>query len=138
MGTRVKTTYFAFNPRLCLIILLLCCSGLQAGPLYKFQNNGARLRFQHLTQRLRCLVCQNQNLAESQAPLAADLRQTVYHLIQQGDSDDKIRDYLVHRYGDFILYTPPMKRSTALLWLAPVFFLLVGSGILCFGLRRKT
>jgi len=86
-----------------------------------------RERYHHLAEELRCLVCQNQTLADSNAELAADLRHQVENQILAGRSDDEIKAYLVQRYGDFVLYRPPMKSNTWLLWLGPFALLLVGA-----------
>ena len=79
-----------------------------------------------LTSELRCLVCQNQSLADSHADLAIDLKNQVREQMRAGRSDAEIRDYMVARYGDFVLYDPPFKLSTALLWVGPFVFLLLG------------
>ena len=94
-------------------------------------------RLKSLESQLRCLVCQNQTLAESEAPLAEDLRKEVHELAVAGKSDDDIRAYLVARYGDFVLYKPPMKPVTWLLWFGP--FLLLSGGLVTwlFVLRRR-
>ncbi|HUQ28626.1 MAG TPA: cytochrome c-type biogenesis protein [Usitatibacter sp.] len=84
-------------------------------------------RLKDLAEELRCLVCQNQTIADSNAPLALDLRNQIRTQISQGRSDDQIRAYMVERYGDFVLYKPPFKASTALLWLAPLLLLMVGA-----------
>jgi len=97
-----------------------------AEPLYTFASPKQTTQFQHLLYDLRCLVCQNQNLADSNAPLAKDLRREVYKLVQQGHSDQDIYNYLTQRYGDFILFNPPMKGITMLLWLGPGLFLCIG------------
>lgn len=86
-----------------------------------------RERYHRLAEELRCLVCQNQTLADSNAELAADLRHQVEDQILAGRSDDEIKAYLVQRYGDFVLYRPPMKGNTWLLWLGPFALLLVGA-----------
>ncbi|MFO1301346.1 MAG: cytochrome c-type biogenesis protein [Burkholderiaceae bacterium] len=86
-----------------------------------------RDRYHRLAEELRCLVCQNQTLADSNAELAADLRHQVENQILAGRSDDEIKAYLVQRYGDFVLYRPPMQRSTWLLWLGPFALLVVGA-----------
>jgi cytochrome c-type biogenesis protein CcmH len=93
-----------------------------------------------LAENLRCLVCQNESLASSHADLAEDLRREVRELMQKGMTDQEIKDYLVARYGDFVLYDPPLKASTILLWLGPFALLLTGMGILYFQVkkRRKT
>jgi cytochrome c-type biogenesis protein CcmH len=94
-------------------------------------------RFQALTQELRCLVCQNQNIADSNAPLAADLRAQVREQILAGRSDDQIRAYAVERYGDFVLYRPPFKAATLLLWLGPLLLVALALGVAALHLRRS-
>jgi cytochrome c-type biogenesis protein CcmH len=93
-------------------------------------------RIKKLESELRCLVCQNQTLADSNASLAEDLRAEVRELARAGKSDDDIRAYLVARYGDFVLYDPPLKRNTWLLWLGP-FALLLGGGALWWTILRR-
>ncbi|MFZ2160891.1 MAG: cytochrome c-type biogenesis protein [Sideroxyarcus sp.] len=90
-----------------------------------------------LAENLRCLVCQNESLAGSHAELAEDLRREVREQMAQGKSDQEIMDYLVARYGDFVLYEPPMKSYTVLLWFGPFALLLVGAGVLVFQLRKR-
>ena len=85
-------------------------------------------RYRTLIHELRCLVCQNQTIADSNADLAADLRQQVHERIAAGQTDDQIRDYVTDRYGDFVLYKPPVNSRTLLLWIGP--FLLVAAGLL--------
>jgi cytochrome c-type biogenesis protein CcmH len=84
-------------------------------------------RLKALAEELRCLVCQNQTIADSHAPLAVDLRNQIRAQVTQGRSDDQIRAYMVERYGDFVLYKPPFKASTAILWLAPALLLAIGA-----------
>jgi cytochrome c-type biogenesis protein CcmH len=93
-------------------------------------------RLKKLENELRCLVCQNQTLADSNASLAEDLRTEVRELAYAGRSDDEIRAYLVARYGDFVLYDPPLKRTTWLLWVGP-FVLLGGGGVLWWMVLRR-
>lgn len=94
-------------------------------------------RLKQLAGELRCLVCQNQTLADSNAPLAEDLRREVREMIVKDMSDREIVDFLVSRYGDFVLYRPPLKTTTMLLWVGP-FVLLIGGGIaLAVTLRRR-
>ena len=88
-------------------------------------------------EELRCLVCQNQTLADSSAPLAEDLRREVRELAQQGKTDAEIKQYLVARYGDFVLYKPPVKPTTWLLWFGPFAFLLGGGLVWLVVLRRR-
>ena len=107
-----------------------------ANSLYPLDSPKKEAQFEHLLKNLRCLVCQNQDLADSNAELAQDLRMQVYHLVQQGKSDSEINDYLTTRYGDFILFKPPVKGLTFLLWFGPFVFLLLGFFIFwrtCFG-----
>ena len=87
-------------------------------------------RLKNLGEELRCLVCQNQTIADSNAPLALDLRNQIRVQVKQGKSDDEIREYMTARYGDFVLYKPPFKATTAVLWVGP--FALVGVGVLVF------
>ena len=93
-------------------------------------------RLKNLEEELRCLVCQNQTLADSNAPLAEDLRREVRELALQGKSDAEIKQYLVARYGDFVLYKPPVKSTTYLLWFGP-FALLLGGGLVWYGVLRR-
>ena len=90
-----------------------------------------------LAENLRCLVCQNESLASSHAELAEDLRREVREQISKGKSDQEIVEYLVARYGDFVLYKPPMKSYTVLLWFGPFALLLAGLGLLVFQLRKR-
>jgi len=90
-----------------------------------------------LAKELRCLVCQNQTIADSQAELAADLRQQVRELIRKGMSDEEIKAYLVARYGDFVLYRPPVNGNTLLLWFGPAVLLAGGMVALVIALRRR-
>ena len=94
-------------------------------------------RLKNLGEELRCLVCQNQTIADSAAPLALDLRNQIRAQIAQGRSDDEIRAYMVERYGDFVLYKPPFKAATAILWVGPFALLAVGIGVLVVVLRRR-
>ncbi|OGV31632.1 MAG: cytochrome C biogenesis protein [Legionellales bacterium RIFCSPHIGHO2_12_FULL_35_11] len=116
----------------CIIIsgisfLLLGLANLViASDLYTFSNTSQEKQFNHLLKELRCLVCQNQDLADSNASLASDLRDKIYFLIQNGKDDAEIIQYLTTRYGDFILFNPPVKYNTAILWFGPMFFLLIG------------
>ena len=92
----------------------------------EFDNPVLQQRYDYLLQRFRCLVCQNENLAMSQADLAQDLRQEVYNMVAQGRTNQEISDYLVARYGDFVLYDPPLQSSTWLLWFGPFIILIIG------------
>ena len=94
-------------------------------------------RLKGLAEELRCLVCQNQTIADSSAPLALDLRNQIRTMIGQGATDAQIRDYMVQRYGDFVLYKPPLQANTALLWIGPFAVLAVGIGAFLAIVRRR-
>ena len=94
-------------------------------------------RLKALAEELRCLVCQNQTIADSNAPLAVDLRNQIRAQIAQGRSDDQIRSYMVDRYGDFVLYRPPMRATTVLLWAGPFVLIALGIGIFVRVIRRR-
>ena len=95
-------------------------------------------RVMRIAAELRCLVCQNQTIADSHADLAQDLRQQVREMLQKGQSDAQIIDYMTQRYGDFVLYRPPVKSTTALLWYGPAVLMLGGLGVLAVVLRRRS
>jgi cytochrome c-type biogenesis protein CcmH len=95
-------------------------------------------RMTRITSELRCLVCQNQTIADSTADLAADLRRQTRELLVQGKSDQEIVDYMTARYGDFVLYRPPLRPTTVLLWFGPALMLVGGAGVLIAVLRRRT
>lgn len=95
-------------------------------------------RMVRITSELRCLVCQNQTIADSHAALAVDLRKQVMEQLQQGQSDQQIIDYMTARYGDFVLYRPPLKASTVVLWFGPGLLLLISLAALFVVLRRRS
>jgi cytochrome c-type biogenesis protein CcmH len=101
----------------------------------KAVDTDARVR--QLEEKLRCLVCQNQSLADSNAELAGDLRKQVREQVAAGRSDQEIIDYLVQRYGDFVLYEPPFKATTVLLWVGPFLLLAAAGGFLVVAVRRR-
>lgn len=103
-----------------------------------FKDHAEEVRFQHLTRQLRCLVCQNEDLADSNADLARDLRHEVFQLMQQGRSDAQIKQYLVERYSDFVLYDPPLQPDTWLLWFGPLLILLAGAGVVVATIRKRS
>ncbi len=109
---------------LCLCLLTgLVMAGIEAKP---FDDPAKESLYRQLVADLRCLVCQNQNLADSNAELAVDLRRQVHEMVTRGDTGDQVTDYMVQRYGEFVLYSPPMNARTALLWLGPIVALLFG------------
>ena len=103
-----------------------------------FANQQQQERFNKLTEELRCLVCQNQNLADSDAPLAHDLRREVHEMVLAGRTNEQIKEFLVTRYGDFVLYRPPVQKNTYLLWLAPLVLLLLGALILRSSINKRS
>lgn len=94
--------------------------------LYPLETAKQEAQFHYLLRELRCLVCQNQDLVDSNAGLAKDLRNDVYNMVKNGKTDHEIIQYLTSRYGDFILFKPPVKAITALLWFGPALFMVLG------------
>lgn len=117
--------------------LLLAASAWarEAAPLA--QDEAVEKRLTNIAEELRCLVCQNESLAGSRADLAEDLRREVRGLIKEGKTDQEVKDFLVSRYGDFVLYRPPMKPTTWLLWVGPFLLLVAGVVALITYLRRR-
>jgi len=114
-----------------LFVVLWCAQNAYAGiDIYQFDNAEEEKQFRNLVEELRCPKCQNQNLADSNAGLAKDLKDRTYQLVKEGKSNKEIKAYLVERYGDFIIYRPPFRFSTALLWLGPLLVFLLVFGIL--------
>jgi cytochrome c-type biogenesis protein CcmH len=123
-----------------LVAMLLCavaCAALAIDAL-PFKDDAEQLRFQRLTAELRCTVCQNQNLADSNAELARDLRLKVFEMMQDGRSDAQIKQFLVDRYGDFVLYDPPVKPTTWALWFGPALVVLIGAFVVVGAIRRRS
>jgi cytochrome c-type biogenesis protein CcmH len=119
----------------CLCLRLLpAVAGVE---MFDFSGNVNEQRYMTLISQLRCLVCQNQTLADSDAELAHDLRVEVYEHMQQGQSDQQVIDFLVSRYGDFVLYKPPVKPSTYLLWYGPFVLLALGLLLLVKNIRQR-
>ena len=102
-----------------------------------FDSPEQEQRYKELTLELRCAVCQNQNLADSDAPLAQDLRQEIFDMMQAGRTDEEIKEFMVARYGDFVLYRPPMQGNTLALWVIPVALLALGAVVVAFTVRRR-
>jgi cytochrome c-type biogenesis protein CcmH len=125
--------------RLLLAALLLGVASLALGQAEEVAKPDAAVeaRLKALAEELRCLVCQNQTIADSSAPLALDLRNQIRTQIAQGRTDDQIRAYMVDRYGDFVLYRPPFKATTAILWLGPFLLIAAGAGIFLVIVRRR-
>ena len=129
-----------FNSNLAALLLamLLCFSSVNAAVnAVEFDTPQQTQRYKKLIYELRCLVCQNQNLADSDADLAVDLKNIVQQKIIEGETDDQILDFMTQRYGDFVLYRPPFKSNTLLLWLGPIAFLIIGL-FLIFGYIKRS
>lgn len=123
-----------------IFMALLVCTGFahaQAIEPMPFKDHAQELRFQHLTQQLRCPMCQNETLADSNAPIARDLRNQIFQMMQQGKSDEEIKQYLVARYSRFVLYDPPLTPGTWLLWFGPLLILLGGAGVVVMAVRKR-
>ena len=119
-------------------LLALCASSLFAEEAPAVAKNPElEKRVMRLSEELRCLVCQNQSLSDSNADLANDLRKQVREMIQAGKTDAQIRAYMVASYGDFILYDPPLKATTIVLWVGPFVLLLIGGTLLAMYLKQR-
>ncbi len=123
--------------RLLLALLMLASLAAAAMEPIQFKDAAEESRFRALSAELRCVMCQNQSLADSNAQIAHDLRLQVLALMREGKSDREIKDYLVARYSDFVLYSPPLRPSTWLLWFGPALLLLGGATMLAVVVRRR-
>ena len=123
-----------------LVALLALLLALAWSPAGAAESLPAELeqRVQKLSAQLRCLVCQNQTIAESNADLAVDLKRQVREMLARGATDREVIDFMTARYGDFVLYRPPVKGSTALLWFGPAALLVAGVAVLLLVLRRRS
>ena len=122
------------------MLLLLAASAIVQATIESvaFATPEQEHRYRVLTNELRCLVCQNQTIADSNADLAKDLRRQIREMIGRGDSDRAIIDFMVARYGDFVLYRPPFKAITALLWVGPFLFLAGGLIVMIAVIRKRS
>ena len=126
-----------FSRIMIMLLAGLLCWSAGAIPPRSFEQADQQRQYEQLLTELRCLVCQNETLAESEAPLADDLRREVAEMVREGRGNAEIRDFLVARYGDFVLYRPPVKPLTYVLWFGPFALLGVGAVIwLVFSRRR--
>jgi cytochrome c-type biogenesis protein CcmH len=131
----MKHLFFTFA--MLLSLLVFQSDGTASIEVVEFDTVSQEQRYRELIQELRCLVCQNQNLAGSDAPLAKDLREIAATMIKRGDSDADIKTFMRSRYGDFVLYEPPFNWSTAFLWLGPFILLLLVVIGLVLNIRRR-
>jgi cytochrome c-type biogenesis protein CcmH len=121
-----------------LLVALLGAAAAAKEALPEAADPALEARMTRITAELRCLVCQNQTIADSNAGLAVDLRRETREMLRQGKSDAEIIAYMTARYGDFVLYRPPLKSTTALLWFGPAAMLALGAAGLVLVLRRRT
>lgn len=119
------------------VIALILCAACASAVGVEPADAALEARMLAITSELRCLVCQNQTVAESNADLAVDLRRQVRDMLRRGDDDATIRAYMTDRYGDFVLYRPPFSLRTALLWLGPALLIVVGFAALAQALCRR-
>lgn len=126
-----------FTSVLLLSLLIFQSNSSAAIEVVEFNSASQEQRYKDLLKELRCLVCQNQNLAGSDAPLAKDLREITEKMIKQGDSDAEIKKFMRSRYGNFVLYEPPFNWSTAFLWLGPFVLLILVIIGLVMSIRRR-
>ncbi|MDA8752547.1 cytochrome c-type biogenesis protein CcmH [Halieaceae bacterium] len=124
-------------PGIGLLLLLLCLPALAVIETYEFSNPELERRYRALSQELRCPKCQNQNIADSNAPISQDLRRLLYQQLEAGASDAEILDYMVARYGEFVRYRPGFDRATAVLWFAPLILLVLAAGIVVLVVRQR-
>lgn len=127
--------------KICMIYSIFCCFSVAIAAVensFHFTMPQQEQRFQKLLSELRCVVCQNQSLAESNAPLALDLKKEVYAQIQSGFSDIEIKNYLITRYGEYILFDPRVTKVTFMLWLGPFLFLFGGLAIMLISIRKQS
>jgi cytochrome c-type biogenesis protein CcmH len=115
------------RPVVPLLLLLLVANASAIENVAPFDDPAMQARYEHIVKELRCLVCQNESIADSNAPLAADLRREVREMMVAGKSDEEIKGFMVDRYGEWILFRPRLLRQTWLLWFAPAILLLIGT-----------
>jgi len=121
-----------------LLTPILCIAQVSDPTPLQFRDAAEETRFHQLTSELRCVMCQNQSLADSNAQIAHDLRREVLDLMNQGKSDAEIKRFLVERYGEFVLYKPEVQRDTWLLWFGPGLLLLAGAIVIVVIVRRRS
>jgi cytochrome c-type biogenesis protein CcmH len=128
----------AWRLSLAMLLILSSIQVFAIDPQQSFSNPADQQRYKQLTSEIRCLVCQNETIADSTALLANDLRREVRRMVEEGMTDAEIKDFLVSRYGDFVLYRPQFKSTTALLWLAPLLLLIIGGSTFAVVLIRRS
>lgn len=130
----MKTLITLFTFLVCLTLQTVTATTVD---LYPFDKPEQQNQFSALTNQIRCLICQNESIADSNAPIANDLRQKVYNLVKDGRTNEEIKNYLVERYGEFVLFKPQLNAQTFLLWGTPILLLGFGFFILLIRIRAK-
>lgn len=135
-----STLHLKSGIKLIVLILVLAYGGIvfAQAPVYEFDNPTQEALYYSLVNDLRCLVCQNQNLADSNAELARDLRDKTWEMVVAGASEEQVIDFMTARYGEFVLYRPPFKSSTAVLWIGPFILLAIGIVVIVVLIRRRS
>ncbi|MEP5569971.1 MAG: cytochrome c-type biogenesis protein [Halioglobus sp.] len=121
----------------CFLLLLLSLPALAVIETYEFSEPSLEKRYRSLSEELRCPKCQNQNIADSNAPISQDLRRLLYEQLEAGATDDEIRQYMVDRYGEFVRYRPSFSGVTVMLWVTPIVLLILGIAIAVMTLRGR-
>ena len=119
------------------LLLLIAVTTQAAVETYSFDNAAKEASYKKLIAELRCLVCQNQSLSDSNAELAHDMRRKTYEMVAAGKTENEIVDFMVARYGDFVMYKPPVKQTTVLLWFGPLLFLLLAGVVVTVFIRKQ-
>lgn len=122
---------------LCIVLSLACFNARGAINAYQFDDPAEERRFRELINELRCPKCQNQNIADSDAPLSNDLRQRVYDMMRDGHDNESIVEHLVERYGTFVTYRPPLSPTTWFLWFGPAVILIFAVAVVALWVRRR-
>ena len=142
MNTKLVAKNFELSSLLLTFLLSIAISmtfSVDASPVdtYQFDNDVLKTRYQALVKELRCPKCQNQNLADSNSQIAIDLRREVYNMLHEGKADKEIVDFMVARYGDFVLYRPKLSKVTYVLWFAPAVLFLLGIIVVIVMVRKR-
>lgn len=142
MNTKLVARNFGLSSLLLTFLLSIAISmtfSVDASPVdtYQFDNEVLKTRYQALVKELRCPKCQNQNLADSNSQIAIDLRREVYNMLHEGKADKEIVDFMVARYGDFVLYRPKLSKVTYVLWFAPAVLFLLGIIVVIVMVRKR-
>ncbi|HET8816508.1 MAG TPA: cytochrome c-type biogenesis protein [Pseudidiomarina sp.] len=125
------------NSLIILALLITTAVGAASLETYQFEDPAKEALFRELIAELRCPKCQNQSIADSDAPLAKDLRDRTYAMVQEGASKAEVVDYMVARYGDFAYYQPPVQTSTLVLWILPGAVVVIGALVIVISVRRR-